>query len=106
MESRTTGTNTFCSIPKGIRYLSEYNGHWNDISICKMLPTADGGGANYLGETYKHFQSAEAGTDFVLGEFPWQVRVGEKAAVTDYVHPPRVLSSEKLDKELIWSIGE
>jgi len=91
---------------KGIRYLSEYNGHWNDISICKTLPTADGGEANYLGETYKHFQSAEANTDFVLGEFPWQVRVGEKAAVTDYVHPPRVLSSEKLDKEVTWSIGE
>src|ERR1700731_3738771 len=42
---------------KGIRYLSEYNGHWNDISICKTLPIVDGGGANYLGETYKHFQS-------------------------------------------------
>ena len=26
---------------KGIRYLSEYNGHWNDISICKTLPVAD-----------------------------------------------------------------
>ncbi len=91
---------------KGIRYLSEYNGHWNDISICKTLPVADFSGANYLGETYKHFQSAEADTDFVLGEFPWQVRVGEKAAVTDYVHPPRVLSSEKLDKEVAWSIGE
>ncbi len=91
---------------KGVRYLSEYNGHWNDISICKTLPVADFGGANYLGETYKHFQSAEADTDFVLGEFPWQVRVGEKAAVTDYVHPPRVLSSEKLDKEVTWSIGE
>ena len=98
---------------KGIRYLSEYNGHWNDISICKVLPTADhnmfGGSsltANYLGETYKHFQTADASTDFVLGEFPWQVRVGEKAAVTDYVHPPRVLSSEKLDKEVSWSIGE
>ena len=23
---------------KGFRYLSEYNGHWNDISICKELP--------------------------------------------------------------------
>jgi Domain of unknown function (DUF4178) len=91
---------------KGIRYLSEYNGHWNDISICKTLPAADFGGATYLGETYKHFQSTEANTDFVLGEFPWQVRVGEKAAVTDYVHPPRVLSSEKLDKEVTWSIGE
>src|SRR2546430_2290856 len=94
---------------KGIRYLSEYNGHWNDISICKTLPTAEFGGAataNYLGETYKHFQSADASTDFVLGEFPWQVRVGEHAAVTDFVHPPRVLSSEKLDKEVTWSIGE
>jgi len=91
---------------KGIRYLSEYHGHWNDISICKTLPTADFSGANYLGETYKHFQSADANTDFVLGEFPWQVRVGEKAAVSDYVHPPRVLSSEKLDKEVTWSIGE
>src|SRR6267143_28269 len=94
---------------KGIRYLSEYNGHWNDISICKTLPTAEIGGvmtANYLGETYKHFQSVDASTDFVLGEFPWQVRVGEQAAVTDYVHPPRVLSSEKLDKEVTWSIGE
>src|SRR2546430_10311171 len=90
---------------KGVRYLSEYNGHWNDISICKVLPTVDhnmfGGSsltANYLGESYKHFQTADANTDFVLGEFPWQVRVGEKAAVTDYVHPPRVLSSEQLDQ--------
>lgn len=91
---------------KGIRYLSEYNGHWNDISTCKVLPTGEGTSANYLGETYKHFQTCDASTDFVLGEFPWQVRVGEKAAVTDYVHPPRVLSSEKMDKEVTWSIGE
>src|SRR5260221_7634124 len=91
---------------KGIRYLSEYNGHWNDISICKQLPMDQGGAANYLGESYKHFQTCDASTDFVLGEFPWQVRVGEHAAVTDYVHPPRVLSSEKMDKEVTWSIGE
>jgi hypothetical protein len=91
---------------KGIRYLSEYNGHWNDISVCKQLPMPEGSAADYLGETYSHFQTSEADTDFVLGEFPWQVRVGEKAAVTDYVHPPRVLSSEKLDQEVTWSIGE
>jgi len=91
---------------KGIRYLSEYNGHWNDISICKQLPMSEGTSANYLGEIYKHFQTCDASTDFVLGEFPWQVRVGEHAAVTDFVHPPRVLSSEKLDKEVSWSIGE
>src|SRR5882762_1151280 len=76
------------------------------IGICKQLPTDEVGAANYLGETYKHFQTCDADTDFVLGEFPWQVRVGEHAVVTDYVHPPRVLSSEKLDKEVTWSIGE
>jgi len=91
---------------KGFRYLSEYNGHWNDISVCKQLPACDSGSANYLGEVYKHFQTSEASTDFVLGEFPWQVRVGEKAEVTDYVHPPRALSSEKMDKEVTWSISE
>jgi hypothetical protein len=92
---------------KGIRYISEYNGHWNDISICKQLPTREGtSAANYLGEIYKHFQTCDASTNFVLGEFPWQVRVGEHAMVTDFVHPPRVLSSERLDKEVTWSIGE
>ena len=91
---------------KGFRYLSEYNGHWNDITVCKELPMVEGSSTNYFGEIYKHFQTSDANTDFVLGEFPWQVRVGEHAVVTDYVHPPRVLSSEKLNKEVTWSIGE
>src|ERR1700687_1037273 len=58
---------------KAIRYLTEYNGHWNDISVCKELPVTEFASANYLGEVYKHFQSSDATTDYVLGEFPWQV---------------------------------
>ena len=91
---------------KPIRYLTEYNGHWNDISVCKELPVTQFASANYLGEVYKHFQTADANTNFVLGEFPWQVRVGEHAAVTEYVKPPRVLSSEKSANEVTWSVGE
>jgi hypothetical protein len=96
---------------KGFRYLTEYQGHWNDISVCKALPQVDPRisvplDANYLGEIYRHFQTADANTDFVLGEFPWQVRVGERARVTDYVHPPRVLSMEVMAGEITWSIGE
>ena len=96
---------------KGFRYLAEYQGHWNDISICKELPVAVSGLSttarmNYLGEIYRHFQSANAKTDFVLGEFPWQVRMGEQANVTDYVHPPRVLSQEQTAGEETWSVGE
>jgi Domain of unknown function (DUF4178) len=91
---------------KAIRYLTEYSGHWNDISVCRELPVTEFASANYLGEVYKHFQSSEATTDYVLGEFPWQVRVGERAEVSEYVKPPRVLSAEKSANEVTWSVGE
>jgi hypothetical protein len=91
---------------KPIRYLSEYQGHWNDISVCKELPEVSFNSAVYLGERYKHFQSSDANTNYVLGEFPWQVRVGEHAAIIEFISPPRVLASEKTDNEVTWSIGE
>jgi Domain of unknown function (DUF4178) len=94
---------------KGFRYLSEYQGHWNDITVCKELPIAQSGiisRANYLGEVYRHFQTADAATGYVLGEFPWQVRVGERATVSDYICPPRMLSCEQSEGETTWSIGE
>jgi hypothetical protein len=94
---------------KGFRYLTEYDGHWNDTSTLRSLPTTNYGltpSITYLGERYKHFQTSLASTTFVLGEFPWQVRVGEAATVTDYISPPRVISSEQTGKEITWSMGE
>ena len=95
---------------KGFRYLTEYNGHWNDTSILRSLPTENKDDnpptVSYLDETYKHFQTAQAGTNFVLGEFPWQVRVGESVEVSDFVSPPRVISRERSGKEVTWSMGE
>jgi hypothetical protein len=98
---------------KGFRYLTEYQGHWNDVVVCKQLPVVNSSAlssmpatASYLGENYRHFQTAEAYTKFVVGEFPWQVRVGEHATASDYVSPPRVLSSEKSGNEVSWSLGE
>jgi hypothetical protein len=95
---------------KGFRYLTEYQGHWNDVTVLRTMPEVSATGARpvakYLGETYKHFQTAEAETKFVLGEFPWQVRVGEKVTAMDFVSPPRMLSSETTAEETTWSVGE
>jgi hypothetical protein len=94
---------------KGYCYLTEYEGHWNTIRVLRALPfrTMDGkrNAVLYGGQKYKHFQTARAETIFVLGEFPWQVRVGDKVQVEDYIAPPRVLSSERTADEVTWSAG-
>lgn len=95
---------------QGFRYLTHYRGHWNDARTLRALPEPDKRGSKpamrYAGEMFVHFQTANARTSFVLGEFPWRVHVGEKAETKDYIAPPRMLSSEKTAAEVVWSLGE
>jgi hypothetical protein len=94
---------------KGFRYLTQYDGHWNDVQVLKAAPAESMSGGRPVvtvhGETFKHFQTATAETYFVLGEFPWQVRVGDLATASDFVAPPRMLSKEKTEDETTWSLG-
>jgi ribosomal protein S27E len=94
------------------RYLTEYAGHWNVVSTLNALPdggpTPDGSEPRSYGEQeFRHFQTAVAKTVFVLGEFPWQIRVGDTVTAVDYVAPPSMLSAEvDADKEVTWSLGQ
>lgn len=94
---------------KGFRYLTQYDGHWNDVLNVHGLPafTTMGGrkAVSYNNVAYKHFQNAVARTAFVMGEFPWAVRVGETNTVDDYVAPPYMMSSEQTEGEVNWSFG-
>lgn len=95
---------------KGFRYLSEYENHWSFVQSIPSLPVHGVNSHNrptvtYSNLIYDHFQTAQATTWFVIGEFPWQVRVGEVVAAADYVSPPYMLSSESTANEITWSRG-
>ncbi len=60
----------------------------------------------YGGKTYLAFDSMTASTVYVLGEFPWRVRVGDSVACQDFVAPPSMLSSESTGGEITWSRAE
>lgn len=94
---------------QGFRYLTEYEGHWNDVATVKGAPNYVNRGSQpvveYLGTTFKHFQAAVATTRFVLGEFPWEVHVDDKVQSDDFVSPPLILSREATSEEVTWSVG-
>lgn len=94
---------------RGFLYLSEYQGHWNVIEKLRHRPSEESSGrkptATVDGRTFTHFQTASARTTLALGEFPWELRVGDAVISRDFVAPPYILSAEASDGETTWSMG-
>ncbi|HQQ78325.1 MAG TPA: DUF4178 domain-containing protein [Thermoanaerobaculia bacterium] len=87
-------------------WLAESNGHFT------LLEPVPGGGveataryATYNGARYRIFSRSRASVRAVVGEFYWAVKKGETTTATDYVAPPRMLSSESGDSESAWTEG-
>jgi hypothetical protein len=95
---------------KGFRYLTEYNGHWNDVKTIPANPerirVGKKPGTRLAGHTYVLYDTELATTTYVLGEFPWRAHVGEKNGVKDFIAVPRILSCEITEQETVWSLGE
>jgi len=92
----------------GYRWLVQDHGHWNFVRTIKEKPDEIAGTSwAQLGEKrYKVFNRGQAEVTYVLGEFYWRVVVGSRVYATDYICPPEMLSYEKDDNEVVWSIAE
>lgn len=90
---------------KGFRYLTYYNGHWNFVTPLESIPEGRGGTVRINSRSYKHFATSEPTTIFILGEFPWRVRAGDRVKASDFIAPPYVLSQESTKDETTWSEG-
>lgn len=92
---------------RGFRYLTEYQGHWNFIRVLSRLPDVQGRRAQLDGVHFRLFQTGTACTSYVMGEFPWRVRLNEQVNFQDYISPPEILSAENTaeDNEITWSLG-
>jgi hypothetical protein len=67
--------------------------------------TDDGAHRTHDGRDFRPFQASTAWVEGVLGELYWKARVGDRAGMLDLVSPPYMLSRERTDDEVAWSLG-
>jgi Domain of unknown function (DUF4178) len=93
----------------GFRWLLEDHGHWSLTTTIKEKPAEGTSGYEYAllnDKRYRLFNRGQAKVDYVLGEFYWRVVVDSRVMMTDYICPPEMLSRERDDNEITWSISE
>lgn len=95
---------------RGFAWLIDAQGHWTLGRLLGESPSLRAGRRDALptvrGTSYRPFQRGEATVKRVLGEFTWEVHVGDRAMTWDFVEPPRILSRETADQEETWTLGE
>jgi hypothetical protein len=92
---------------RGFTFLVDSTEGWSVVKPATGAPVVNSNGqsATYLGTRYQLKESYEAETNYVLGEFYWQVSRGQKTSNRDYADGKNLLSMEQSAQELTWSVG-
>jgi hypothetical protein len=92
---------------RGFSFLVDSTEGWSVVKPATGAPvvSSNGQSATYLGTRYLLKESYNAETNYVLGEFYWQVSRGQKTSNRDYATGKSLLSMEQSAQELTWSVG-
>lgn len=94
----------------GYAFLSEFNGHWNFITyITGGVPVelqAYTRVFNYNNDEYRLYHRYKSEVILAKGEFLWDITSTEKAKVSEYIAPPKMLILEESSREYVWMMGE
>ena len=92
---------------RGFSFLVDSTEGWSLVQPATGAPvvSSNGQSATYLGTRYLLKESYNAETNFVLGEFYWQVQRGQRTSNRDYAAGKSLLSMEQSPRELTWSVG-
>jgi hypothetical protein len=92
---------------RGFTFLVDSTEGWSVVKPATGAPVVSSNGqtASYLGTRYQLKESYLAETNYVLGEFYWQVQRGQNTTNRDYADGKNILSMEQSTQELTWSVG-
>ena len=92
---------------RGFSFLVDAQDGWSLVKPTTGAPTLDEKAktASYLGKSYPQQYAYDAETDYVAGEFYWQVERGQKTFNRDFARGPALLSMERSANEITWSYG-
>jgi hypothetical protein len=92
---------------EGFAFLVDAEDGWSWSAPITGVPTPSGKGVRYQGAQYREMYRYTGRTTYVLGEFYWQLKRGERTHNTDYQGPGgKRLNLEATDGEQVWSAGE
>ena len=92
---------------RGFTFLVDSTEGWSIVKPATGAPvvSSNGQSATYLGTKYQLKESYTAETNYVVGEFYWQVQRGQRTTNRDYASGSSLLSMEQTPAELTWSVG-
>jgi hypothetical protein len=92
---------------EGFAFLVDAEDGWSWSAPITGVPTLSGNGVRYQGVQYREMYRYTGRITYVLGEFYWQLKRGERTSNVDYQGPGgKRLNLEQTEGEQVWSAGE